>query len=428
MPATPLAMRNSDLSALVLVAPEAQKGESPWSDVAGRIGAGVETDLGAARERLLAESAVKLVVCYPNPGSAVARAIRSGENDTGAALREWARGAHDVIELYQQNRDRVVLVDADAAIADVDALVGELAGFSATGRGPGASAVAGQNASRVSVDDNIDPIALAVAEALLRWSPECEQIVTRLTACSTPLPSPPRPSETPLLNAFRERAIVASARAAELRDEHELLLLQLKQVQEELDASYLANREIRARLLREEDKQRGIEADRRASAGLQEEMIQAKVAVAIREEEISRLRDEVMALRGSVSWRLTAPLRAAASPVLAKRKRDSAPDHPRPRSLAEARELLKDRDEELAALCRSWSWKVTAPLRAVLTPLLGPSGLQRVDTQPTARELRDLAQATELLVERERQITALRGSLSWRLTAPLRALAAAFGA
>jgi hypothetical protein len=136
----------------------------------------------------------------------------------------------------------------------------------------------------------------------------------------------------------------------ELKDENELLLIQLRQVQEELEHYYL--------LYTIEGKRptRVIKEERRAR------------------EEAEKARDEILA---STSWRLTAPWRWARL-RLTGRKIDAI--EPSPTEFATFEEERRARlkaEEQVVALLGSTSWKITAPIR--WRPLRSRKSLQKAE-------------------------------------------------
>jgi hypothetical protein len=119
--------------------------------------------------------------------------------------------------------------------------------------------------------------------------------LSELEASSIPLRFPLHATPAELLADWQNADRQAGQGGSDLAEENELLLLQLHQVQEELESHFLANRSLERKL-------RGQEKLSQQSVGLQQELLSIH-------QELVTSRAEVNALRESLSWRLTAPLR-----------------------------------------------------------------------------------------------------------------------
>jgi len=76
-------------------------------------------------------------------------------------------------------------------------------------------------------------------------------------------------------------------------------------------------------------------------------------------------------------------------------------------------------EQELAALHESTSWRMTAPLRAVVRTVRRQPDGDMLRLPPSPHHGQPIPDPAEI----ERRIAAMRTSTSWRLTAPLRAVA-----
>ena len=132
---------------------------------------------------------------------------------------------------------------------------------------------------------------------------------------------------------------------SDLREENELLLLQLHQVQEELESYYLRNLEleIRANSVLE------VTANPVASSSDNE-----------KDENLKSLQRRLKLIQNSMSWRMTAPLRAMTRFLL---RRKMPPKEPSASATIEQRINFYERRLEL--LQKSSSWRLTGPYRVI---------------------------------------------------------------
>jgi hypothetical protein len=144
-------------------------------------------------------------------------------------------------------------------------------------------------------DDDATPppnaLALAVALALAQADETLAGPLAALEASSLPLERSVRVDAPALIEAWR--ALLGrvgmdgiTGKARELAEENELLALQLRQVQEELETYFQSDRDLYRHT----------------------EQLQT--------ENARRLEEELRAVYASLSWKLTAPLRALARPFM----------------------------------------------------------------------------------------------------------------
>lgn len=262
-------------------------------------------DLGSV---LRADAAGSTVVVYPNPVLFIGEMLKAGES-TNRALNTWRETTEQLLSRFRQDRRRLTLLDGHAAQAGPELLHRLLAdrlprSVNATGTAEGLQA-------------DSEPAGLfeLVAAQALRQDETAAALVAELEA-----------SSLPLLRAYSidVDAVLASGLPGtdtsdldELREENELLFLQLHQVQEELEAHFLENQKKNndlSNLKAEVYKARGdAKTARDGRDESQAEFVEARETwEADREALASQLEwhaATLTAVRRSLSWRLTAPVR-----------------------------------------------------------------------------------------------------------------------
>lgn len=117
----------------------------------------------------------------------------------------------------------------------------------------------------------------------------------------------------------------------ELKQENELLLMQLQEVQKELEArSFVQHQQPTGK----------------------------KVTTLNTGKSTQQLTDEINALRQTLSWRVTAPLRWVRAVMLGRKYKNQ---------YVFAGKSNKQLSDDIAAMRQSWSWRITSPLRRLFS-------------------------------------------------------------
>ena len=293
-------------------------------------------------EWLAANPQGHLLLLVPIPSLAVARMLAQGTAPE-KALGAWMESVQSVLQVVRPQRRRVTLVFAEAALAAPQAFLDALSQRLQLQLNP-----VGAHDQRREM-----PGALLrmMAENAIRQSAEARQIATELEASALPVESVEFAAGVAIEEVFQEysEGNEVSARAAgELREENELLLAQLHQVQEELESKFLQAQQLEGKLA-EVEKQRSEEA-------------QKFTAVADSDPRLQDLQEENELLL----QQLHHVQEELEHYYLQSTQINSA-------EVAELQRRLQAAEETVQDLYSSKSWKITRPLRWVLDLLTGGS-------------------------------------------------------
>lgn len=257
--------------------------------------------LAEAVQALAGNRDAHLVVCYPNPVLTVAAQLGEGEGESSAAAA-WAAGAEQLLRLFRSNRRRVTLVDGHAAMFNPERLSQAL-------QGRLGDCLDLPKTAAFDPDWLGRPLARLVAAHDIAVSDGAAIVLAELEASSLPLEFPVQAATTELLADWQPAEAEAAAEnaggedAEELKEENELLMLQLHQVQEELESYFLANRDLQRQL-------QNASSDTSALDGSRQELEQARKELDQVKKELDMTRTAVSDMQSSLSWKLTAPLRS----------------------------------------------------------------------------------------------------------------------
>lgn len=255
--------------------------------------------VGRAGNALAESPEAVLLLSYPAPMPFIARALTAGCMPE-EALRRWLEKAEPILDLYRTARRRIVLVEQAAALANPQALIARLnERFSL-------SLVADRSMTPATAEPRqpeLDPVYLLIAERACRQDLRARRAVTELEASSLPLGSQegmPIIDLAATLEAYRQQPELPeepekpAQDIEDLTEENELLLLQLHQVQEELESYFLENQDLKKTL---------------KECELQKQQFERKA------RQATNMFNDVHA---SLSWKITAPLRAMIRPFRGK--------------------------------------------------------------------------------------------------------------
>lgn len=290
-------------------------------------------ELGEARRTLEENENAYAVVCYDDPVISLARTIGDGRAPS-EALATWKARTQDLLDLYLAQYRRTVLVEAESFYARPEQLAGELASKSGIAFALNDLAAI-ERAADGKGDAAVDPVDFLLARQALSH-PAAMLLVQELEVSSLHFLEREDPLERlDRMQAARlrlEGAEIERVRAGidELMDENRLLLEQLHRTQEELepllwerDSRAVEFEEMRNAMKRKNEKLVRFSATQRALKAEFAENV--KRGRRLREEnsrlasELTRLSEQLDAVRKSRSWRLTAPLRAAVRRLSGKR-------------------------------------------------------------------------------------------------------------
>lgn len=251
----------------------------------------VDDGAEAAASRISGAEGAHLLLCYRAPIFVLAESLAQGR-PPAEALAEWMTEAESLLAICRQNRRRLTLVEATLATRNQLAFVERLnqrLGLSL--------ALPSAGKSGEHVDPN--PVFLLIADHTVRTDAEVRQMAAELEATAIPI----TPAQALLPDAAAACSAYGDQRAAsedgskikfdELKEENDLLLLQLHQVQEELEAYYLETHGSEGKLQQSEQRCKELEKECRA----------AKAKSAALDSKIAKMRK-------SRSWRITKPIRA----------------------------------------------------------------------------------------------------------------------
>ena len=269
------------------------------------------SDLDALVADLVGNPKAQAVVIYPNPVLVIGTRLEEGDKPADA-IEAWRRDTERLLGVFRRDRRKVTLVDGHAALA-APALFHRLL----DARVP--FSVGGLPDEEAGADGELAGLPHLIAAQALRQDDVAAPLVAELEASSLPLEPAYRIDVDDLVEKWATAVAATGSSPAdeELAEENELLLHQLHTVQEELEAHFLENRRFDSRLdeMQAEAKRARVAAEkaRLARRSLQEEFNEAGAAW---KEERKALTDrltwtanDLTAIRQSLSWKVTAPLR-----------------------------------------------------------------------------------------------------------------------
>jgi hypothetical protein len=260
---------------------------------------------------------VALLLFYSRPEPFLVRAM-SAETSASMALESWCTASRSMLEAIHRYRSRAVLFNAESALTSAAAFKEVCRErFRLEGRSEDKASVAAQ--------EPMADIHRLIAAQMVVQSVDVQDLLDELEASAVPsdtLSVMPHVNCDDALAEWR-----GQGESDQLKEENELLLLQLHQVQEELESYYLQLQEAESKL-READKKYG---ETKKKLGQTEKKLEAsetnrgetakklretgdkhKAARAWEEQlkrEVAEAQDTLARLRQSRSWRITKPLR-----------------------------------------------------------------------------------------------------------------------
>ena len=184
---------------------------------------------------LLADAQAHMLASYPSPAPVIAAAIASGDQPA-SAVEQWLNDVQPLLKAFRRARKKILLVEHAAAVAEPSELMRELNQRlhlslyrPVNGAAPDAS--------------ELDPVYALMAESALRQDFTARRTLAELEASSLPLPNATGLDVIDLsatLETYREKAEAPVRKVAPLKQENGTLLEQSNHLKQE-----------NARLLRE---------------------------------------------------------------------------------------------------------------------------------------------------------------------------------
>ncbi|ADH86536.1 hypothetical protein [Desulfurivibrio alkaliphilus] len=242
-----------------------------------------------------------LLLFHSRPETALAQAMAE-QGNPDQTLEKWQQAAQQLLQVYRHNRQRASLVNIDCALA-APALFMKACHkrFGLKKAKPPHSNEAGSKNTESS------DMHLLLAAQMVAQSAPTSELIAELEAGSLPLAEQPEPNINCQQIHQDYQAVTRQANELkEVKEENELLLLQLHQVQEELESYYL-------QLQSEQEKHRQAKSE---LAELKKEQKRHKA-------KVNQLNGRIDRLQKSTSWKITAPMRGLVKLVKPARKATS---------------------------------------------------------------------------------------------------------
>lgn len=256
----------------------------------------IEANRESIRAWLAGAEDAHVLVGYRNP--LIDLATRLAADDFGEIpLQAWQAEISNLVELARCDRRRVTLVDIDAMLASPDE-------FSEHVRERCGAVVRLTPPQALDEQHTPGQLARLTVASALRADENAHAALVELQASSFRLPDPASFSVNEAVAELEQLAGGGVSEHANLEEENELLLLQLHQVQEELEAYFLANKSLE----RDVDKLRSnSQAHAKKHAA---ELRNCQAALKQKSIDLETRENDLQAMRQSLSWKLTSPLRA----------------------------------------------------------------------------------------------------------------------
>lgn len=220
------------------------------------------------------EEDVLTLLCHGRPEHAVARDMSSGSAPS-EALGRWGVAAEQIIRAFRRRREKTVVVDVALVARHPRPFINACADqFGLTK--PDQLLPEASKKNNATVDD----LPLLIATQTVAQDARVSDLLGALEAASIPLGVP---EEAPQMDS--DRLWFSLNGALDNGEENELLLLQLRQVQEELESYYLEYKEA---------KKRADQLEKRADQ---------------HKKRADQHKKRIDQIRVSTSWRFTRPLR-----------------------------------------------------------------------------------------------------------------------
>lgn len=229
-----------------------------------------------------------LLLFYQAPAIVLAESM-GNDCSPDDALADWLESIEAMLAVVRQNRRRITLVEMTLAQQHPASLLDRLNQRLSLSLSKWQGGAASQ-------PKELDPVHLLIAQNAVLTNTNARRLASELQATALPIgnESSLLPDSLSAWNTYNQGIKMAEARPVqanefeELKEENELLLLQLHQVQEELESYYLTNLDLEKKT----SKQSKLEKENR--------VLQQRAQV---------LSQKIDNMRQSKSWKITKPLR-----------------------------------------------------------------------------------------------------------------------
>ncbi len=313
--------------------------------------------LERAKAALAAQPDSTLLLIYPAPIPTIAGAI-ADDVTPEQALEDWLSRAEEILGIFRQARRRIILVEHSAALANPADLIEELNQRLDLALTRPESAGSSESAES-SPASNADPVHLLIADRACHHSPRARRIAAELEVSALPLTAAGGASKIDLSSSFqtyREKSTIPPAQVNGLKEENRRLLAQLNQTQEELESVFLKGRE----------REKELNAAQEETARQKAEIQQSQTDNAKLRQENEDLKEENELLLHQLHHVQEELERYFLEHSASKSKFDEQEKQ----KIALTNEVQRLTDTE-KALRSSLSWKITAPIRLLLRPFMG---------------------------------------------------------
>jgi|GEM_PF-4295893 len=310
----------------------------------------VSGELRDAQRQLHDQPGAHLLLIYRDPVEQIAESI-GAKVDPEAAVAQWREQAAEMLSAYRRARRRITLLELSAAQADPNAAVQVLNEHLGLALTPPAETAPAQS------DPERDSVHILIAERALHQDTRARHAAAELQASALPLTGTGGALHIDLsstVHAYREKSEVPLEQVNGLTEEKELLLSQLEQVQEQLKSQTSRNKELKARL-QDAEKQNSRLTDENRELKTRVEAERDKLAQL---EDLKEENDLLLAQLHQVQEELESYF--LENQDLRRKQQQAEKEN------TELTRQARQASNMLADVHKSWSWKLTAPIRAVL--------------------------------------------------------------
>lgn len=237
-----------------------------------------------------------VMLFYTRPEPLLMQALAEATSPADA-LEKWCTVSRCMLEVVHQHRKRAVLFEADSAFKGTTSFKSVCLGQFGLESGSG-------NEVAIPTHESAAELHRLIAAQMVAQSTDVQDLLNELEASAMPSDLPPAVAAVNCEVALAEWC--AKGESNQLKEENELLLLQVHQVQDELESYCLELRESEKKL---KSKDAAIERlDRAIEIGNRKfEAHRAKMTELQR--TLVETQDALTRIRQSLSWKMTKPLR-----------------------------------------------------------------------------------------------------------------------
>lgn len=253
------------------------------------------------------------LLLHTRPELAIARALDAGSSPE-KALESWQHAAEQLLVFYKQHRKQAVMVEVLDASRHSNTLLDWLKTNHAAFQDLANPLPEGLDTSSPAQPSEFSRL---IAAQLVAQNAELQPLLAQLDACSIPLTDnqygPPKVDVASVYQHVHEQKNNEQAELTNLKEENKLILDQLFQVQEELEKYYLEAKAKKEQLTRKEQQFKSTQKKLKAElTNTQQLLNKTQAELAHKEQSIRALKEKLQLVQKSWTWRLTKPLREVA--------------------------------------------------------------------------------------------------------------------